>query len=125
GRQFELLRALGIERPDAQTLATVLVGLLGSAALGAAAWAWWDRRRQDPWQRLQQRVQQRLGALGVRVAAHESALTRAERVRTTLGAAGQALAAHLDALARGRYGGQALDRRRWWRRFRTLAHARR
>ena len=124
GRQFELLRALGIERPDAQTLATLLVGLLGSAALGAAAWAWWDRRRQDPWQRLQQRVQQRLAALGVNVAAHESALTRAERVRTTLGAGGQALAAHLDALAHGRYGGQALDRRRWWRRFRTLAHAR-
>ncbi|MDE2611876.1 MAG: DUF3488 domain-containing transglutaminase family protein [Burkholderiales bacterium] len=123
GRQFELLRWLGVERPDGQTLVSTLVGLLGVAALAAAGWAWWDRRRRDPWQRLQQRVQQRLAALGVSVAAHEPPHTRAAHVRAALGGAGQALAAHLDALARARYSGQRLDRHRWWREFRSLSTA--
>jgi len=123
GRQFELMQWLGVERPDGQTLATALIGLLGATALAAAGWAWWDRRRQDPWQRLQQRVQQRLAALGVAVAAHEAPHTRADRVRATLGDAGQALARHLDALAQARYGATPLDRHGWWRRFDTLASA--
>ena len=121
GRQFELLRALGIRQPDWQDLASALVGLLATAALAGAGWAWWDRRRQDPWQRLQRRVQQRLAALGVDVAPHEPPHTRAARVRAALGTGGQALAAHLDAFARARYGGQGLDRRRWWREFSALA----
>ncbi len=79
GQQFDLLRELGFQAPSWQDLATLLIGLLCSAALAGAGWAWWDRRRQDPWQRLQRRVQQRLAALGVTVLPHHAPRTRAEQ----------------------------------------------
>lgn len=110
GQQFELLKSLGIRAPTWQDLASLMIGLLCTAALAGAAWAWWDRRRQDPWQRLQQRVQLRLAALGVDVAPHHAPRERARRVRAALGARGEALAALLDALDRQRYGGAEVPR---------------
>jgi hypothetical protein len=103
GQQFELLKSLGIQAPSWQDLAVLMIGLLCTAALGGAGWAWWDRHRQDPWQRLQQRVQQRLAALGVDVAPHHAPRERARRVRAALGARGEPLAALLDGLDRARY----------------------
>ncbi|MDP1900955.1 MAG: DUF3488 and transglutaminase-like domain-containing protein [Rubrivivax sp.] len=119
GTQFALLRQLGVRSPSWQDLATATIGLLCTAALGGAAWAWWDRRRQDPWQRLQRRVQQRLEALGVQVLPHHAPRTRAARVREVLGPRGEPLAALLDALDRERYagGGGRSPSRGWWRRF--------
>lgn len=121
GQQFDLLRELGFEAPSWQDLATVLIGVLCSAALAGAGWAWWDRRRQDPWQRLQRRVQQRLAALGVTVLPHHAPRTRAQRVRTTLGARGEALAGSLEALDRARYAGGPVSLHSWWRQFRAAA----
>jgi hypothetical protein len=121
GQQFDLLRQLGFESPSWQDLATLLIGLLCSAALAGAGWAWWDRRRQDPWQRLQRRVQQRLAALGVTVLPHHAPRTRAERVRGAMGARGEALAALLEALDRERYAGGPVSLRSWWRRFSATA----
>jgi transglutaminase-like putative cysteine protease len=103
GQQFELLRALGIEAPTWQDLARLLLGLMCGAALAGAGWAWWDRRRQDPWQRLQQGVQRRLAALGVEVAPHHAPRERARRVRAALGLRGESLATLLEALDRARY----------------------
>lgn len=124
GQQFDLLRTLGITRPSWQDLATVLITLLCGASLAGAGWAWWDRRRQDPWQRLQRRVQQRLAALGVEVAPHDAPRRRAERVRAVLGARGEALAAALEALDRQRYAqGRRLPQAGWWRQFSALARA--
>ncbi|MEO5732979.1 MAG: DUF3488 and transglutaminase-like domain-containing protein [Rubrivivax sp.] len=129
GQQFDLLRELGIETPSWQDLARLLTLLLCAAALAGAGWAWWDRRRQDPWQRLQRRVQARLAALGVAVQMHEGPRTRAERVRTGLGARGQALAELLERLDAERYGARAngmlpaAGLQPWWRRFRTAARA--
>ncbi len=123
-RQFSLLQWLGWKTPDAADVGRVLIGLLCAAALAGAAWAAWDRRRQDPWQRLQRRVRRQLGRLGVEVAAHDPPRRRAERVRSTLGERGDELAAMLDALDEARYG-QAAGRPRlpagWWWRFRRLA----
>ena len=136
-QQFDLLKRLGVKSPSWQDLATLLIVLLCLASLAGAAWAWWDRRRQDPWQRLQRRVQQRLQALGVVVHAHHAPRERAARVRAALGAAGESAAAQLDALDRQRYGGfdtfgafgadgapsSADERaarnghRQWWRQF--------
>ena len=124
GQQFDLLRTLGITSPSWQDLATVLITLLCGAALAGAGWAWWDRRRQDPWQRLQRRVQQRLAALGVEVAPHDAPRRRAERVRAVLGARGEALATALETLDRQRYAqGRRLPHTGWWRQFSALARA--
>ncbi len=125
-QQFDLLRELGFTAPTWQDLAKLLTLLLCGVSLAGAAWAWWDRRRQDPWQRLQQRVQRRLQALGVAVAPHDPPRARAARVRAALGAAGEGLAAALDALDRERYASPAPDttpRRTWWRDFTAAARA--
>jgi transglutaminase-like putative cysteine protease len=123
GQQFDLLRELGFASPSWQDLATLLIGLLCSAALAGAGWAWWDRRRQDPWQRLQRRVQQRLAALGVTVLPHHPPRTRAEQVRAVLGARAEAVAALLDALDRERYADGRVALRSWWRRFSAASRA--
>ncbi|MFN7725114.1 MAG: transglutaminaseTgpA domain-containing protein [Rubrivivax sp.] len=123
GQQFQLLRALGLNADSWQDLATLLIGALSLLSLGGAAWAWWDRRRQDPWQRLQTRVQQRLASLGVAVAVQDSPAARAQQVRRRLGAAGDGLAQCLDDLQALRYAQAQAQApgRAWWRRFAAAA----
>ncbi len=75
--QFDLLRALGVAAPSWQDLARVLIALLCAASLAGAGWALWDRWRQDPWQRLQRRVQQRLRGAGRRGRARTTRRARA------------------------------------------------
>jgi transglutaminase-like putative cysteine protease len=126
GQQFDLMKALGFEAPSWQDLAVLLTLLLCGAALAGAGWAWWDRRRQDPWQRLQQRVRARLLTLGVAVQAHHPPRARAALVRATLGARAEALAAALDALDGARYaqpGPAQPPQPAWWQRFKTAARA--
>ena len=100
-----------------------LIALLSGGSLAAAGWALWDRHRQDPWLRLQQRVQERLAQLQVPVQPHEPPRTRAARVREHLGEAGEPLALQLEALDRSRYAqpGRAGIERGWWPRFAALA----
>ena len=127
GQQFDLLRKLGFASPDWQDLATSLILLLCGAALAGAAWAWWDRRRQDPWQRLQTRVTARLQRLGVTVQLHQGPRERAAQVRAALGLRGEALAQQLDLLDRQRYGEPATSGMAswsaWWRGFARSANA--
>ncbi len=120
GQQFDLLRGLGWASPSWHDLATLLILALCAAALGGAAWAWWDRRRQDPWQRLQRRVMLRLQPLGVAVQPHHAPRERAARVRAALGARGEALALQLEQLERLRYGTAGAPwshHGAWWRGF--------
>jgi protein-glutamine gamma-glutamyltransferase len=123
GEQFSLLKQLGFEAPNWIDLAYVLIGLLCTASVAGAAWALWDRHRQDPWQRVQQRVALLLGTLGVTVARHDPPRTRAQRVRAVLGERGGDLATRLDALDRARYapGMAAPSLGRWWRGFAKAA----
>jgi transglutaminase-like putative cysteine protease len=118
-RQFDLLREFGIEAPRWEDLAYALVGLMSGIALLGAGWALWDRYRQDPWQRQQRQVAERLAALGVAVDAHHPPRTRAARVRAALGDAGEALARTLERLDAERYGrpGRHRPDSRWWRQF--------
>ena len=115
-RQFKLLQRLGVAEPDWTDLARALVGLLSLAAGGGALWAWLDRRRQDPWQRLQQRLGRRLQGIGVAALPHHPPRTLAARVRQRHGSAGETLAQALESLDRQRYarGGRRLPDRRWW-----------
>ena len=122
GRQFELLRSLGVESPGWEDLLRILGGLAVAAGLAGTAWAWLEQRRTDPWTRLQQRVQQRLGGLGVAVRASDPPRTRARLARAALGPAAEGLAAALEALERARYGPSAPGvPRRWWRDFEAAA----
>jgi hypothetical protein len=122
-QQFKLLENLGVDAPTWHDLAYALIALLCGVSLAGAAWALWDRHRQDPWQRLQHRIQQRLQALRVTVQPHEAPRTRAQRVREQLGAAGEPLAQQLEALDRLRYAqpGRPHAERGWWKRFAALA----
>jgi transglutaminase-like putative cysteine protease len=118
-QQFDLLQSLGIRSPDWQALGLVLLGLLVSGALAGAAWALWDRYRQDPWQRLQTQVRNALAPLGVQARPHDPPRRLAALVRERLGDRSDLLAYELDALDRARYGPKA--RRKpdpsWWHRF--------
>ena len=122
GQQMRLLEELGVQSPSWQDLAYALIALL-CASLAGAGWALWDRHRQDPWQRLQKRVRQRLGALDVAVQPHDPPRRCAERVRLQLGSAGEPLAQQLEALERARYStaGRVPVARGWWTRFADLA----
>jgi transglutaminase-like putative cysteine protease len=118
-QQFDLLQSLGIRSPDWQSLGLVLLGLLVGGALAGAAWALWDRHRQDPWQRLQSQVRDALAPLGVLARPHDPPRRLAALVRERLGDRSDLLAYELDALDRARYGPKA--RRKpdpaWWHRF--------
>ncbi len=129
GQQLDLLKRLGFEAPSWQDLTTTLILLLCGAALAGAGWALWDRKRQDPWQRLQLRTAALLQALGVTVHKHHAPRSRAALVRQRLGPAGEALALQLELLDQLRYRpgsgrpGQAvsLSSRAWWRAFKAAA----
>jgi hypothetical protein len=123
GQQFRLLESLGVDAPTWHDLAYALIALLCAGSLGGAGWALWDRHRQDPWQRLQRRILERLAQLQVTVQPHDPPRTRAMRVRERLGTPGEPLALELEALDRTRYAqpGRAAVARAWWRRFADLA----
>jgi protein-glutamine gamma-glutamyltransferase len=123
--QLDLLQHLGWRQPEAIDLAYLLIALLSMGSLGGAAWAWWDRHRRDPWQRLAARVVRRLDALDVDAVDHEGPRRWAERVRKRLGPAGETLAAQLEALDVMRYGRDASVRPQaaWWRGFDACAAA--
>jgi hypothetical protein len=122
-QQFRLLESLGVNAPTWQDLAYALILLLCAGSLAGAGWAFWDRQRQDPWQRLQRRIGLRLAQLRVPVQAHDPPRTRAQRVRQHLGAPGEALALELETLDRARYAhaGRVRVERAWWQRFTAAA----
>ncbi len=110
GQQLDLLRTLGVRSPSWQDLSLVLILVLSGLALAGAAWAWWDRRRVDPWVRQMDRVRRALRTLGIEAAGHEAPRTLAGRVRDRLGCSGEGLAELLHALERQRYGRDAARR---------------
>ncbi len=116
-RQFDLLARLGVVQPDWADLARALVLLLSAAAVAGALWAWFDRRRQDPWQRALAMLTRQLHGIGIAALPHHPPRTLAAMVRAQHGAAGEVLAGTLEALDRWRYArnGQARPPdRRWW-----------
>ena len=109
-QQVSLLKRLGLSGTDWTDLARLLIAALSSLAAGAAVWAWWDRRRIDPWTRQMMRLRASLRRIGIQAAEHEAPRRLAQRVRERCGEQGHVLALLLDTLDRQRYGRQAL---RW------------
>jgi len=125
GQQLDLLKRLGVTSPSWEDLAYLLIGTLSALSVLGAAWAWWDRNRQEPWARLQSRVQRALGRLGIEASAHHPPRKLAQSVRARLGEAGQPLAALLETLDLQRYGPNALRRPSalWMQKFRSELRA--
>ena len=123
GRQYELLEWLGVSRPSWEHLAYALIAIATTVALAGAVWAWWDHQRRDPWERLQQRMRERLHDLGIEAAVHDAPRGLAHRVRAELGERGHELANALDELDRRRYAQPSPARPDplWWRRFARAA----
>ena len=110
GQQLTVLRNIGFSAPSWEDLALLLIGTLSALALAGAAWAWWDRRRLDPWTRQMEQLRRSLKSIGVDAKSHEPPRTLAARVRSALGARAETLTRLLDALDRQRYGRAAATR---------------
>lgn len=110
GQQFDLLSRFGVTSPSWEDLAMLLVASLSSLALAGAAWAWYDRQRQDPWERQSAAVGAQLRRLGVDAPNHHPPRRLAQAVRDRFGAQGEPLAALLLVAEHQRYGRDALRR---------------
>jgi transglutaminase-like putative cysteine protease len=119
-RQLDLFNRLGFSAHGWQDMALLLVGVLSGLSLLGAGWAWWDRNRQDPWQRQAALSRRLLRTLGIESAAHDTPRTLAARLEQRFGDAATALVKLLDVLERQRYDRQALARpsRDWMRSWR-------
>ena len=104
GQQIDVLKRMGFESPSWADLALLLIGSLSTLALGGAVWAWWDRRRVDPWVRQMEHLRAALQDLGLTSATHEAPRTLAQRLRQRYGAPAETLVGLLDTLERQRYG---------------------
>jgi hypothetical protein len=71
-KQLNLLRNIGFASPSWEDLGTLLLGLVIAVSLIAAAWAQWERHRQDPWLRLLHMAAAKLQKAGLRVGPHTS-----------------------------------------------------
>ncbi len=106
GQQLDLMKELGFQAPSWEDLALMLIGALSTLSLAGAAWAWWERRHQDPWVRQLARVRRALRPLGIAAMAHEAPRALAEQALGRFGAKANALAALLGQLEQQRYGRQ-------------------
>jgi len=123
GQQLNLMSQLGVDAPSWQDLAKLLVLTLSGLALVGVAWAWWDRQRQDPWQRQAAAVAGLLRRLGLPALPHQPPRQLAGEVREKFGPPGEPLAALLMVAEHQRYGRAALTRpsRSWFATLRTEA----
>lgn len=110
GRQLDLLKSLGFQSPGWQELAMLLLGLLVAATTVGAAWAAWERSRQDPWLRAYRQMQQRLARAGLTSADHEPPRTLAARALALWGPAAQAVVQSLHRMDAIRYSREAPTR---------------
>lgn len=109
-QQFDLLKDIGFSTPDWTDLALLLTGTLSTLALIGAGWAWWDRRRVDPWVRQREALLAGLARLGIAATAHDAPATLARRLHDRFGPAAEPLAGLLATLERQRYGRDARRR---------------
>ena len=103
GRQLDVLRSLGFKSPSWADLAYLLIAAIVTAALGGAAWLWWERTEHDPWLRLLVRARKRLAASGMASDAATSPRRLAEQATARYGSRADALRDWLLQLEAQRY----------------------
>jgi transglutaminase-like putative cysteine protease len=106
-KQLNLLRNLGFDSPSWEDLSYLLIAIVVGVALVGAAWARYERSRQDPWLRLLARVRQRLAKAGVPLGPTSGPRQMAAAVTKRFGTEGQALADWLLRLEAQRYAREA------------------
>lgn len=107
GRQMDLLKSLGMQSPSAEDLVRLIGVLAALAAAGGALWAAWDRRRQDPWQRLLLQARNHLARAGLPLAPHTPPRSMARQARARFGAPAEAAAQWLLRVEQARYAAQS------------------
>jgi hypothetical protein len=110
GQQLDLLKNLGFDSPNWTDLAMLLILALITLASAGAVWAWWDRRRVDPWVRQMESVRRCLALLGIAADGHDPPRALALRVQQRFGDAGVTLAEMLHLIDRQRYSAAAVAR---------------
>jgi transglutaminase-like putative cysteine protease len=110
GQQLDLLKNLGFNSPSWEDLALLLIGTLSTLALLGAGWAWWDRHRQDPWQRQARQLRAALQRVGLAALPHDTPRGLAAAVEARFGPRGAPLAALLRTFDAQRYGRDAISR---------------
>jgi transglutaminase-like putative cysteine protease len=125
GQQLDLMKRLGFSAPSWEDMALLLIVTLSLLSLLGAAWAWWDRHRQDPWQRQSQQLRRALRSVGITAEPHETPRALAQRAMQRFGSRAQPLAELLHVLDQQRYGRDALAKpsRPWLRALRTQTRA--
>lgn len=66
-KQLDLLRNIGFASPGWEDLSNLLIALIVAVSLLGAAWAQWERLRQDPWLRLLHAAARKLQKAGLGV----------------------------------------------------------
>jgi protein-glutamine gamma-glutamyltransferase len=135
-QQFDLLKRLGVQQPNWDTLGYTAAYVIGGLALLGLLWQRWREHRRSPWQRHRARVQTRLKAKGIGALAHQSPLRWADAAMRQHGAAAEGVAQVLLELEAWRYGDEAATPsgwagrwreatrwRDWWRRFNAAVSA--
>jgi hypothetical protein len=110
GQQLDLLKNLGFSSPSWEDLALLLIGTLSTLALLGAGWAWWDRHRQDPWQRQARQLRAALQRVGLVAQPHDTPRGLAAQVEARFGPRGAPLATLLRTFDAQRYGRGAIAR---------------
>ena len=124
-QQFDLMGQLGMQSPDVLSLIRVLVVLVVAAGLAGAIWAWFDARRQSPWQKLRQGITRELARLGIEAKPSDTLVALAQRLRQQRGTSAETAAQALLTLNLHRYGrpGHEGTPPGWWRSFREAVAA--
>lgn len=103
GSQLDLLKQLGFESPGWEDLSLLLLALVVGTSAAGAAWAAWERQRQDPWLRAYRGMRRRLAQAGLDSADHVPPRTLARLALARWGEAGVPLAECLQQMDAIRY----------------------
>ncbi|RTL50943.1 MAG: DUF3488 domain-containing protein [Rhodocyclaceae bacterium] len=103
-KQMALLKKLGLESPDWQTLAALLAGSAGALLLAMSLWVMGQRRRVDPLQHLWQRFDAKLAKRNLGRHPWEGAVDYARRLQAALPDQAREIAAICGLYETLRYG---------------------